>query len=120
TGEGADAAALDAEPAPLVLANLLAAAHRALAPCYARLVAAGGALVAGGCLDAEADDVTAALAAYGFRRVEARSIEGWTTLAYEQAPLRDRARAARGRARGVRRGAAAPPRPRPAPSALRL
>ena len=91
TCEGADAAALDAEPAPLVLANLLAAAHRALAPCYARLVAAGGALVAGGCLDAEADDVTAALAAYGFRRVEARSIEGWTTLAYEHAPLRDRA-----------------------------
>jgi len=54
-------------------------------------VAAGGALVAGGCLDAEADDVTAALATYGFRCVEARSIEGWTTLAYEHAPLRDRA-----------------------------
>src|SRR5207245_2410603 len=42
-------------------------------------------------IDAEAADVTAALAAYGFRRVEARSIEGWTTLAYEHAPLRDRA-----------------------------
>ena len=91
TCEGADAAALDAEPAPLVLANLLAAAHCALAPCYARLVAAGGTLVAGGCLDAEADDVTAALRGYGFQRLEARSIEGWTTLAYEHAPLRDRA-----------------------------
>ena len=74
-----------------VLANLLAAAHCALAPCYARLVAAGGTLVAGGCLDAEADDVTAALRGYGFQRLEARSIEGWTTLAYEHAPLRDRA-----------------------------
>ncbi len=91
TCEGVDAAALDAEPAPLVLANLLAAAHCALAPCYARLVAAGGTLVAGGCLDAEADDVTAALRGYGFQRLEARSIEGWTTLAYEHAPLRDRA-----------------------------
>ena len=91
TCEGADVAALDAEPAPLVLANLLAGAHRALAPCYARLVAAGGMLVAGGCLDAEADDVTAALAAHGFRRDAARSIEGWTTLACEHAPLRDRA-----------------------------
>src|SRR5439155_1593411 len=77
--------------APLVLANLLAAAHCALAPCYARLVAAGGTLVAGGCLDAEADDVTAALRGYGFQRLEARSIEGWTTLAYEHASLRDRA-----------------------------
>ena len=73
-----------------ILANLLAAAHCALAPCYARLVAAGGTLVAGGCLDAEADDVTAALRGYGFQRLEARSIEGWTTLAYEHAPLRDR------------------------------
>jgi ribosomal protein L11 methyltransferase len=90
TCEGADAATLDADPAPLVLANLLAAAHRALAPCYARLVAAGGTLVAGGCLDAEADDVTAALAAYGFRRCATRSIEGWTTLEYEHAPLRGR------------------------------
>lgn len=87
----ADASTLEAAPAPLVLANLLAAAHRALAPRYARLVAPGGTLVAGGCLDAEADDVTAALDAHGFRRVAARSIEGWTTLACEHAPLRDRA-----------------------------
>jgi ribosomal protein L11 methyltransferase len=87
----ADAATLDTEPAPLVLANLLAAVHHALAPRYRRLVAAGGTLVAGGCLDAEADDVTAALAAHGLHRRAARSIEGWTTLACEHAPLRDRA-----------------------------
>ena len=90
TCEGADVAALDAEPAPLVLANLLAAAHRALAPCYARLVIAGGVLVAGGCLDGEADEVVAALNEHGFRRDAVRSIEGWTTLACEHAPLRDR------------------------------
>jgi ribosomal protein L11 methyltransferase len=87
----ADASSLETAPAPLVLANLLAAAHRALAARYARLVAPGGTLVAGGCLDAEADDVAAALTARGFRRVAARSIEGWTTLACEHAPLRDRA-----------------------------
>ena len=89
--EVADAATLESPRAPLVLANLLAAAHRTLAPRYPRLVAAGGALVAGGCLDAEAADVSAALAAHGLRQTAARSIDGWTTLAYELAPLRDRA-----------------------------
>jgi len=72
---------------PLVLANLLAAAHRALGPRYAALVAAGGVLVAGGLLDAEADDVAGALAAHGFRREAARSLEGWTSLALRHAPL---------------------------------
>jgi ribosomal protein L11 methyltransferase len=89
--EVADVAALKTEPAPLVLANLLAAAHRGFTSRYAALVAPGGTLVAGGCLDAEADDVTAALAAVGFRPIASRSIEGWTTVAYEHAPLRDRA-----------------------------
>ena len=87
----ADAATLQTTPAPLVLANLLAAGHRALAARYARLVAAGGTLVAGGCLDAEAADVTATLAAHGFQHAARRSIDGWTTLAYEHAALRDRA-----------------------------
>ena len=83
----ADAATLATEPAPLVLANLLAAAHRALAPRYRDLVGGGGALVLGGLLDAEADDVTAALAAHGFRREAARSLEGWTSLALRHAAL---------------------------------
>ena len=91
TCEVADVTALKAEPAPLVLANLLAAAHRAFATRYAALVADGGTLVAGGCLDAEAGDVTATLAAAGFRPSASRSIEGWTTLACEHAALRDRA-----------------------------
>ena len=51
---------------------------------------AGGVLVAGGCLDDEADDVGSALSAHGFRRDATRSIEGWTTLVCEYAPLRDR------------------------------
>jgi ribosomal protein L11 methyltransferase len=87
----ADAATLDIAPAPLVLANLLAAAHRTLAPRYARLVAPGGVIVLGGLLDSEADDVTTVMAAHGFVRRDARSVEGWTSLACEHAPLRDRA-----------------------------
>jgi ribosomal protein L11 methyltransferase len=83
----ADAATLVVEPAPLVLANLLAAAHHALASRYRGLVSRGGALVLGGLLDAEADDVTAALAAHGFRREAARSLEGWTSLALRHAAL---------------------------------
>jgi ribosomal protein L11 methyltransferase len=83
----ADAAALAAEPAPLVLANLLAAAHRALATRYRDLVTAGGALVLGGLLDAEADEVATALAACGFRREAGRSLDGWTSLALRHAPL---------------------------------
>jgi ribosomal protein L11 methyltransferase len=83
----ADAATLAAEPAPLVLANLLAAAHHALGPRYRELVGAGGALVLGGLLDAEADGVAGALAALGFRREDARSLDGWTSLALRHAPV---------------------------------
>ena len=83
----ADAASLAAEPAPLVLANLLASAHRALAARYRDLVAAGGVLVLGGLLDAEAEAITAALAAHGFRLEATRSLEGWTSLALRHAPL---------------------------------
>ena len=83
----ADVATLAVEPAPLVLANLLAAAHRAFGARYTTLVAAGGVLVAGGLLDAEADDVARALAAHGFHREAARSLEGWTSLALRHAPL---------------------------------
>jgi ribosomal protein L11 methyltransferase len=86
----ADAASLDAPAAPLVVANLLAGAHRALAPRYARLVTPGGVLVLGGMLDAEADDVAATLAARGFRHLDDCAIEGWTALACQHAPLRDR------------------------------
>ena len=81
----ADAATLMTEPAPLVLANLLAAAHRALAGRYTRLVTPGGMLVLGGLLDAEAEGVGQALAVHGFRRETARSLDGWTSLALRHA-----------------------------------
>ncbi len=83
----ADIATLATAPAPLVLANLLAAAHRALAPRYRELVGGGGALVLGGLLDAEAEEVTAVLTAHGFRREAVRSLEGWTSLALRHAAL---------------------------------
>ena len=83
----ADAATLAVAPAPLVLANLLAAAHRALAGRYRELVAAGGVVVLGGLLDAEADGVAAALTAHGFAREASVSLEGWTSLALRHAPL---------------------------------
>jgi ribosomal protein L11 methyltransferase len=82
-----DAATLATEPAPLVLANLLAAAHLALAERYTRLVSAGGALVLGGLLDGEAEGVDRALAVHGFRREAASSLDGWTSLALRHAPL---------------------------------
>jgi ribosomal protein L11 methyltransferase len=86
----ADAHTLAAPPAPLVLANLLATAHRALGAAYARLVMPGGMLVLGGILDAEADAVVGALGAHGFALRDTRSVEGWVSLACEHAPVRDR------------------------------
>jgi ribosomal protein L11 methyltransferase len=83
----ADAAALTVAPAPLVLANLLASAHRTLAASYRRLVDDGGSLVLGGLLDAEADDVATALADHGFHRTASRSLEGWTSVVLRHAPL---------------------------------
>lgn len=76
----ADVADLAAEPAPLVLANLLAGTHRRLAPHYARLVARQGRLVLGGLLDGETPQLAALLEPLGFRQHDVRSREGWTTL----------------------------------------
>ena len=89
--EVADAATLDVAPFPLVMANLLAAAHRVLAARYATLVAPGGLLILGGLLDGEADDVAAMMTAHGFARHEARSVEGWTSLACRHASVHPRA-----------------------------
>lgn len=83
-----EAGAIDAEPAQLVIANLLSAAHRRLAERYARLVLPGGSLVLGGILDSEADDVATIAAKAGFRREAARSLEGWTTIELRRAPQR--------------------------------
>lgn len=75
----ADAADVAGE-APLVLANLLAAAHARLAPVYRRLVTPGGRLVLGGILDAEATAVVTEMRRHGFAAVAGTSLDGWTTL----------------------------------------
>ena len=75
-----DAGALSTEPAPLVLANLMRAAHLRLAPVYRRALAPGGALVVGGLLEAEADEVAEALGREGLDRRRGIALEGWTTL----------------------------------------
>jgi len=84
-----DAATMDvapapgAVPAPLVVANLITAAHRSLASRYARYVTAGGALILGGILDAEAEEVERMLAADAWRRRDTITREGWSTLVLE-------------------------------------
>lgn len=75
-----DVAALTLPPAPVVTANLLAAAHRRLAPVYGRLVTPGGRLVVGGLLSEEAADVVQALGAHGFAPAASVSRQGWVTL----------------------------------------
>lgn len=86
-----DAGALEESGAPLVVANLLTAAHLRLAPRYARYVAPGGALLLGGILDAEAAGVAVSLGGHGFARRASSSLQGWTTLELARAPLHDRA-----------------------------
>jgi ribosomal protein L11 methyltransferase len=80
-----DDAATLAEPAPLAVANLITAAHRRLAPGYGRLVVAGGTLILGGILDAEAAEVEGTLRAHGWRPDGAVSREGWSTLVFTRA-----------------------------------
>ena len=83
--------ALDESGAPLVIANLLTAAHLRLAPRYARYVAPGGALLLGGILDAESATVAAVLGGHGFVPRASIAVEGWTTLELARAPLLDHA-----------------------------
>lgn len=75
-----DAFELPPQEAPLVVANLLAAAHRSRAARYGRWVAPAGALLLGGILDGEAAGVVTALGAHGFAPRGSLSVEGWTTL----------------------------------------
>ena len=72
-------------PFPLVLANLLAHTHLALAPHYRRLAAPGGALILGGILEHEDEDVIAALETAGFGLLRRHVIEGWSSLVLEAA-----------------------------------
>ena len=81
----ADVTELDAVPAPLVVANIITAAHRRLADRYGRWVTADGRLILGGILDTEAGDVSGALEACGWRVVDTLTLEGWTTLVFARA-----------------------------------
>src|SRR6267142_2417433 len=85
----ADAAGLRESPVPLLVANLLSAAHRRLAGQYRRSLAPDGTLLLGGILDAEASDVVSALAEHELVHRVSLSVEGWTTLEL-RAPLHDR------------------------------
>ncbi len=79
----ASVAAVDAwagPPAPLVLANLLGAAHLALAPTLTLLVTPGGSVIAGGLLAHEVPAVAGAFAAAGCWLVEIAEHEEWATL----------------------------------------
>jgi ribosomal protein L11 methyltransferase len=66
--------------APLVLANLLAAAHVTMAPTLARLVAPAGSLIAGGLLAHEVPAVAGAFTAVGCWLVEMAEHEGWAAI----------------------------------------
>lgn len=76
----ADVAALEAPPAPLAVANLITAAHVRLADRYGRYVTAGGRLILGGIVDAEAGTVAATLGARGWEREATIERDGWSTL----------------------------------------
>lgn len=65
---------------PLLLANLLAASHTALAPHYRRLVTGDGTLILGGLLSDEAPAVVSALAAHGFVPGDRAELNGWLSL----------------------------------------
>jgi ribosomal protein L11 methyltransferase len=65
---------------PLVLANLLAAAHVTLASTLAARVAPGGNLIAGGLLAHEVPVVTGVFAAEGCWLVELAEDDGWAAL----------------------------------------
>jgi ribosomal protein L11 methyltransferase len=75
-----NAAVLDTSPAPLVVANLITAAHRRLADRYARYAAPGGRLLLSGILEGEAADLEAAMETSGWRLESAIAREGWSTL----------------------------------------
>lgn len=68
------------ETAPLVVANLLAGSHVALAPEYRRVSPPDGHLILGGVLAEETGSVTRALQDYGFALAEQVDIEGWVSL----------------------------------------
>ena len=72
-------------PFPLVLANLLAAAHLGLGDEYRRLTAPRGVLVLGGMLAGEEARVAEALRPAGFEGRDRVVVDGWAALALTRA-----------------------------------
>jgi len=79
---------LPAEPADLLLANILANPLIELAPTLVSLVRPGGRLVLSGILAGQADAVAAAYAPHGELEPVAEQ-EGWVRLVVQRPPLRD-------------------------------
>jgi ribosomal protein L11 methyltransferase len=77
---GGPEAVADAGPFELVLANLLAHTHTALAAAYRSLLAPGGALVLGGLLAEEDEAVQALLRSRGLRLDRRVVVDGWSSL----------------------------------------
>ncbi|MBI3624825.1 MAG: 50S ribosomal protein L11 methyltransferase [Candidatus Rokubacteria bacterium] len=75
-----DTASVKGPALALVLANLLAGSHLALAPRYRRLVSPAGHLILGGVLADEAAGIRDALAAHGFALADQVEIDGWVSL----------------------------------------
>ncbi len=71
---------LAGDPFPVVVANLLAHTHLAFGPLYSRLVARGGALVLGGILADEDEQVAEAFGAAGFSLRERLTLDDWSSL----------------------------------------
>jgi ribosomal protein L11 methyltransferase len=69
-----------AAPFDLIVANILAAPLRALAPDVAKALRRGGMLVLSGLLIPEAPRVVSCYMAQGFHLLEHRRIAGWSTL----------------------------------------
>ena len=70
---------------PLILANLTSALLRELAGAFADRARPRGWLVVAGLLDDDRAAVAAAASESGWREADARSIDGWTTLALRRA-----------------------------------
>lgn len=68
------------DPSALILANLLATAHLALAPQYLRRLVPGGHLILGGLLAEEAAPLAATLAEHGLTLKERTDVDGWASL----------------------------------------
>ena len=67
-------------PVPLILANLLAQSHAALAAHYRRLSLPGAHLILGGILTDERQGVQDTMASHGFVHLETLEEDGWAAL----------------------------------------